>query len=513
MQQFCESSNEMKNSKNDGPSSIESSRVDLAPNRHVLDHTGLHALLNRPGSEPSEAGAGERAVTADFVPGFPRQPEEIEAMSDYVKIEEDLLTCENNVGQGDGSGDPKLETGLPLQNPVSSSSCLDADRFIDIHLLFTLSNAEDNDAWEYLDVNISVTQNYEKDPLDTTPPPENSAQTSQQLCRRAASQGRHLKEVAVRITIKNCRGHDRRRYKFQLFCSLRERPEIVQRMQDIGKYALWNRVEACLFVTYPEAKQSIQPLVLEIPRVIFINRMLSEEPYFFLASFAFDGICVFDVLPNGMLLHSSSHNCPLNAAPAVQIKHETITTVEVSDMIYEPRKTRAGRPYHRVTGQMLMTKAQVEKIIEIRKRWQGLTPRQRRNHVTELDFYCFFTLNRDEAAKILPVCTTWFKDVIRLQGVKVWPGRPLRKSGALLEDLKGQLRSEEAALQYTCSNSAERLEREQKIVQLKSSIHRVLAERVAIVKKYVTQVYFEKYEAANGTQYLDPTWEALPPPF
>lgn len=480
--------------------------------RRSNDFSGVMGLLNPIDSDPTvpviEPEIDQRPVSYLNAQGYPEES----SLNHGITVSENAGVDVSGLA-GTEVYEQRGAANNFGQDIAPAISIVPEEKFIDIHFLFTLGEVAENNAWEYLDLNINVTQNYQKNPLDNSPPPDNSAQTSQQLYEKAVPGGKHLKEIAVRISIKNTIENVHRRYKFQLFCTMKEKPDAVHRLHNQGTYTQWSKMEACVFVNFLETKQYLRPINRDIVRSVFIERQSTNEPDFFLGSFAFDGIGLYHVNPSETVLQERDEKYSPTSVPATILAgDENVLIVNEEDRVYEARKARAGRPYHRVTSELLMTRAQVEKIIEIRERWQGLTPRQRRNHVSEPDFYSFFTLNRDEAARILPVCTTWFKDVIRHQGVKVWPGRPLRRSGALLEELKVQLRSEEAALQYTNPNTPERDEREHKIGTLKTEIEKVLNERIAIVKKYVTPAYFAQYEMLHGKQYLDPTWEALPPP-
>lgn len=396
---------------------------------------------------------------------------------------------------------------------TSSTSSEVGEKLIDVHFLFTLGDVAENDAWKYLDLKINVTQNYEHTPSGIWPPPQNSAQTSHQLYEHAVPGGKHLKEVAVRMSIKNVVEFMKTQYRFHLFCTVEENSDAIAQLRDAGTFIQWSKMEACVFVSFLETKQYLRPINCDIVRSLFMGHLSTNSLDFFLGSFDFDEERLYHVNPSEAALKGSGESSLPPAMSGQGLAGDgRVVVVDEEDRVYEARKARAGRPYHKNTKAMLMTRAQVEKVFEIRQRWHNLTARQRKDHISGPDFYSFFTLNRDEAAGILPVCSTWFKDVLRLHGVKVWPGRPLRRSGALLEALKMQLRSEEAALQFTNSNTEEENERQHKIYSLKRDIERVIEERVAIVKKNVTPSYFAQYELLQGKQYLDPIWAALPPP-
>lgn len=378
------------------------------------------------------------------------------------------------------------------------------DSFIDICIIISFPNVAQNPVWSYLNIAVNVTQNYEKDPSDDSLPPKNSAQTSQQLIPNGARRGRHLKEINMRINIKNTLQTRNRVYQYQLVCSAAEDNHI---REQIG--ISWNKMEVCTIVTNRATSQLLSP----ITKTIFRENVISRIGDNFLGSFAFDGHSLYHVGPidTSMPMTSGEFDQTRGIAPPLTGINKIIT-VDKSDRVVGPRGSRGARPFHRLTGDLLMTREQAEKIVEIRERWRGLTARQRRCHVTQADFYPLLTLNRDEAAKVLAVCTTWFKDIIRLQGILVWPGRPLRKSGTQLEELKANLVSAKAAIQFVQPHTAAHQRHENKIQNLEREIANKLHERLDIVRKIVSARYFEKFIKDNGQQFLNPQWDTLPPP-
>lgn len=201
----------------------------------------------------------------------------------------------------------------------------------------------------------------------------------------------------------------------------------------------------------------------------------------------------------------------LDVSTNISLTTEKVLIVNRHDMIAETNGARGGRPVHRLTGQLLMTREQVQKVLQIRARWQGLSPRQRRDNVHEEDFYPFLTLNRDETAQCLGVCATWLKDAIRAQGMITWPGRPLRRSGAYLQSQKELLESSEARLYYTSLEHPDRDVYRQEIIKLKRCIENSVAKRTDIVRKNVSEEYFRRFIEKGGPKFLNPTWNALPP--
>lgn len=191
--------------------------------------------------------------------------------------------------------------------------------------------------------------------------------------------------------------------------------------------------------------------------------------------------------------------------------HEFISVVSREDMVQHPSGARGGRPIHRITGELLMTKEQVEKVLEIRERWEGLSHRQRKDNVREPDLYPFLTINRDETAECLSACPTWLKDVIRSQGMNTWPGRPLRKTGTHLQNQKELLDSAEARLNYTARDHPEREIFEYEVQRIRHNINDCIKKRMNILKIHVSQDYYDKFVKNNGKDYLNPRWEVLPP--
>lgn len=378
------------------------------------------------------------------------------------------------------------------------------DSLIDICIIITLPNLTQNPVWSYLSLIVNVTQNYEKDPSDDSVPPRNSAQTSQQLIPNGARRGRHLKEINMRINIKNTPQTKNRVYQYHLVCAATEDRHL---REQVG--IPWSEMEVCTIVTNRATNQLLSP----ITKTIFRENVISRTGDNLLGSFAFNGHSLYHVGPIDTSVPIASNEFDPTGGIAQPLSGiNKVITVDKSDRIVGPRGSRGARPFHRMTGELLMTRQQAEKIIEIRERWRGLTARQRRSHVTQADFYPLLTLNRDEAARVLAVCTTWFKDIIRLQGIMVWPGRPLRKSGTQLEELKVNLVSAKAAIQFVQPHTAAYQRHENKIQNLEREIANKLQERLNIVRKIVSARYFEKFVKDNGQQHLNPQWDTLPPP-
>lgn len=378
------------------------------------------------------------------------------------------------------------------------------DSIIDVCMLLTLPDADCNPVWSYLNFVINVTQNYVKTPSDTSPPPQNSAQTSQKIIPHGASDGRHMKEITMRIIIKNTSHTRYRLYQFQLVCVVFEDDSIRSKV-DVP----WKKIEVCTIVKNRCTNQLLRPQTRDLLRRDILRHGGDDS----LGAFAYDGMFLYHI---GSTIASQRRGeiAELSdriAAP-IRCRGDRVITVEKSDRVVETRKARAGRPSHRLTGELLMTRHQVEKVIEIRERWRGLTARQRRTHVKEADFYPLLTLNRDEAARVLNVCTTWFKDIIRLQGITTWPGRPLRRSGADLEELKENLASAKAAMQFVQPHTPSYKRQQEKIHSIEGKINAKLQDRLKVVRGLVSEAYFERYARENGYQYLNPDWDTLPLP-
>lgn len=270
----------------------------------------------------------------------------------------------------------------------------------------------------------------------------------------------------------------------------------------------WNQLEVVSFIQNFPTCQVIRPINQKIT-----SQQISTNPLgVFHASFTMKDDKLNHFLPTEASLIQQAEESRTNNEDVNQpCISEQVVLVGRNDIIQEVNGARGGRPLHKLSGQLLMTRQQVEKVLEIRNRWQGLSPRQRRDNVTNADFYTFLTLNRDETADCLGVCATWLKDAIRSQGVHVWPGRPLRRTGAMLQSLKESLASIKAALRYTDPNMGQMREYQSEIQRLQNEIRDVLNVRMDIVKQNVSNKYFEKFVAENGKQYLDPEWDALPP--
>lgn len=475
----------------------ENASSSLFPQRDSSDDTILGDDNLSPPSSEMQATAGfnmecqDLGFASPFMKGF-------QADSRHIP-EGGLFVSRTEREQQDVS-----EKGQVYHSIPSVSLQREQLQHIDAHLLFSLVDASENDAWSYLNLTFNVIQNFAKDPFDNAPPPDNSAQTTQKLLKDYGYGGKHIQEATVTITIKTTPETKNRQYQFQLFCSVIEDESTRECVS-----ATWTKLETCAFITIRGTKKPLRPINRVIPRA----RALSCDGEIFLGSFSFDGHSLYHISPGNTQVQETNRSAPLaSVCPLMIASEDQVIIVDKAEIELESKKARAGRPRHKKSQQLLMTREQAQKVIEIRERWQGLTPRQRRSHVSEADFYPFLTLNRDEAAKILPVCTTWFKDVIRLQGVKVWPGRPLRRSGAELEELKDRLATSRAALQYAHAGTGEHKRHVKLIASLECEIRQKLDDRLNIVAANVTPEYYERFLLEDGNQYLNPEWAALPPP-
>lgn len=273
-------------------------------------------------------------------------------------------------------------------------------------------------------------------------------------------------------------------------------------------------------------KEEVRESILEVDCVCFIQlastgqvlrpiqqrfKKSEKENGYFLGSFTWYGSHLFHHTPSDLTLRNKEFREQGPKLMHDPLEKEEVILVTGGETVAEPNGARGGRPAHKASGQLLMTKEQVEKIIEIRSRWEGLSSRQRRDNVITADFYPFLTLNRDETAECLGVCATWLKDAIRSQGMFTWPGRPLRRSGAFLQAQKELLESAEARLEFVSLCHPDRSHCEYEIQRLRQSIVESVHKRMQIVKENVSPQYFIDFLSGNGESHLNPIWNALPP--
>lgn len=270
----------------------------------------------------------------------------------------------------------------------------------------------------------------------------------------------------------------------------------------------WSYVDVLCFIQLGRTAQLLHPIQKNFSKAEF----MSFEQALFIGSLTLSDDVLYHHLPSAtdlQLRSEGTRNESESATPA-PLEQEVIQ-VHREEMLAEPNGARAGRPSHRLTGQLLMTTSQVHKVLEIQTRWEGLSPRQRRDNVTNEDFYPFLTLNRDETAGCLGVCATWLKDAIRAQGMSTWPGRPLRRSGAKLQNNKEMLESARARLRYTAIDHPDRKKFDFEVQKLIQRIGDIVKSRVEIVQENVSEKYFKRFMDERGDCYLNPDWDSLPP--
>ena len=370
-----------------------------------------------------------------------------------------------------------------------------------VFMLITQPRECSLEEWQRLNTNLIITHS-ETTSQVAYPISQNTDICYQEVIEMPNATGGLVRELSIYL---NTRAHidDSTENLFQIFLAVTNGSET-----NFLTNPSWNQLEVVSFIQNLPTCQVIRPINQKIT-----FQQISTNPLgVFHASFTMHDDKLNHFLPTEASLIQQAEESKVNNEDVNQpCISEQVVLVGRNDIIQEVNGARGGRPLHKLSGQLLMTRQQVEKVLEIRNRWQGLSPRQRRDNVTNADFYTFLTLNRDETADCLGVCATWLKDAIRSQGVHVWPGRPLRRTGALLQSLKESLASVRAAMRYTDPNMGQLREYQSEIQRLQNEIRDVLNVRMDIVKQNVSSKYFEKFVAENGKQYLDPEWEALPP--
>lgn len=274
-------------------------------------------------------------------------------------------------------------------------------------------------------------------------------------------------------------------------------------------YSQWSSLrEMVIFCSQPKSGQVLYPVIVSSSN--FFSKP-SSSPAVLLCKVLCKNGRLFHVFPEehavklqNSVQKNTSQICGVN--PNAQVNE-----VKKSQIVSEVNGARGGRPTHSLTNQLLMTKEQVLKIFEIRKRWEGLSVRQRRDTITAEDFYPFLTLNRDETAEHLGVCATWLKDAIRLQGMLTWPARPLRRSGAYLQNQREIIATCLAKLQCATHGSETQKRLEAEIDRVQQNIEQCIKKRIEIVRSNVTEEYFQEFCQKRGDIYLNPTWNTYPP--
>lgn len=389
------------------------------------------------------------------------------------------------------------------ESPQTNSSFFayesDTDN-ITVHLILSFPDSVDGEAWNSIQSSLAVAQSVTQHDF-ASPFPQAALSCDQRSEEIPTSEMKLAREISASISVKHYLNSIPARHLFQLYLVINEKNEV-----NFAKCP-WNRLNIVAFVQFPSTGQLLLPIETEVSR----REALSSTGGMFLGSFVVQNKQMFHHIPNEPFLRrqeiGTSRQCMLQTSkPFV----EDVVIVDRKDIVLEPNGARAGRPSHKETGQLLMTESQVKKILEIRKRWEGLSARQRRDNVSPSDFYTFLTLNRDETAECLGVCATWLKDAIRSQGMNVWPGRPLRKTGAMLQTLKERLESARAALRFSDPAINETKPYEANVHRYENEIRELVSMRVEIVKANVSPEYFQRFMQENGSEHLDPTWNALP---
>lgn len=429
---------------------------------------------------------GEYSLDTKFQPAC---EEKFPAVDEYVGLNaSSMFMSDSSVAESPGNGVfPEAEIG---------------DNCIFAYLILTMPPEVEDEVWKYLKSALVVTQSVTEQEL-LLPISRNSFFCHQQIVDIPTQELRQVREISAQVTIKNYNHDMSTPYMFQMFLSVSENCLVTD-----DPLPYWDKMDAIVFVQLPSTGQILHPIGREVSRK---DAIVNTEGLF-LGSFTLQDNHIFHHIPSESVLRQKQEGgTGSQAPPPIDPGEEEVVIVDRKDVVLETNGARGGRPSHRETNQLLMTKAQVEKILEIRIRWQGLSPRQRRDNVNNADFYPFLTLNRDETAECLGVCATWLKDAIRAQGVYVWPGRPLRRTGAMLQSLKENLESTMAALKFSDPSIGETERYEREIRRYESEIRDVLDVRVGIVRSNVSQEYFSRFVSELGKQYLDPEWNALPP--
>ncbi|CAN8071040.1 unnamed protein product [Agarophyton chilense] len=378
------------------------------------------------------------------------------------------------------------------------------DECIYVYVIIAVDDSVNDQLWNHLNTSLFVTQPVTEEEMNQSNA-QNSFACFQQIVEIPTQNSKQFREISARIFIKNYIHHTHKRVLFQLFLQVSNNNLPMSTSSDL----LWDKLDVVSFIQLPSTGQILRPIGREL---LYDEVFSTSTEGLFLGSFMIHDTQLYHHLPTEETLQLQEEG-QYNGfvSPTMDIMPEEVVIVDKKDLILETNGARGGRPSHRLTGQLLMSRPQVEKILEIRARWHGLSPRQRRDNVSAKDFFIFITLNRDETAECLGVCATWLKDAIRSHGVIEWPGRPLRKPGAMLQTLKENMNSIKAALQFSHPSVGEtdRLMEEIRVIERK--IEAVLEERISIVRGRTTTEYFEGFMQADGKAILNPDWNALPP--
>lgn len=382
--------------------------------------------------------------------------------------------------------------------------------YILVFVLMTIPNATSSgQVWASLDTNVTVTlSTLENSEESTSWQSRQLVECQQQSCELPTASGELAREICVQIPLDYWHGIEaslEKTYLFEIFLTT-----YAKKVREFHVVSQWSTVDILCFVQLGRNSQLLHPIQKELRRDQLSDPFSAES--IFVGSLTLTGDVIYHHSPSAAEVEKRAKLESGTAFPPPTTGFtQNVIKVDRDEIIAEMNGARAGRPTHKATGLLLMTSAQVKKVLEIRSRWGGLSPRQRRDNVTNDDFYPFLTLNRDETASCLGVCATWLKDAIRSQGMITWPGRPLRRSGAYLQNQKEMLESALARLKYTGKDHPDRPQFESDVQRLKQSISQSLQKRLQIVRDNVFPEYFERYLREGGKIFLNPDWDAIPP--
>lgn len=393
-------------------------------------------------------------------------------------------------------------------NTIDAEANLPDGDYIFVFVLLKIPHLATEKVWKHLRTSIVVTLLTNCNSSDSI---QQTCPCEQQFLEMPATPDTIVRELSVQIpltAIRAAQTSENTNHLFQLFLSLSESKDAHSLSAIVDGCPDWNKIEVVSFIHLVATSQPLRPIPCELTR----HECRQSPSGIFIGSFSLQEDTLFHHIPTDESLKLRAEAEAERADPIVSAADsEQVVIVSRDELIPETNGARSGRPMHKETQKLLMTRDQVEKLLEIRARWSGLSPRQRRDMVTRADFFPFFTINRDETAYYLGVCATWLKDAIRAHGVNMWPGRPLRRSGALLQNQKENLESAEAKLQYTSKDHADFERYTYEIARLKRDIMENVQKRVQEVKKHVSPEYFKAFIEQEGEKYVNPVWNALPP--
>lgn len=468
----------------------------------IMSITAKSSILTRNISITKEASANQQK---DFC------PQEIDIgqsfnIDDIIKAENDIsfLTAFDSCLQNPFHREHiELQTDGLLDDTFSASDIDESDELdpeIIAYTVIQFPSIIEESLLDSLSISVSAYHSQSEGSQSNFPSKCISYETVFNSCNNDLE---YVREICSRIPktsfIQACNSRTKRIFKF--FVNFSQGKKLLQACPNFV-------LDIALFIQYDN---SIAQTLWPIKRLITKEELqLAECDDVFVGSIFLENEKLYHHFPSEL---SIKVNDEYNALPfeAEVCQNEEVVIVDRHDMIAAPNGARGGRPVHRISGQLLMTKEQVDKVFEVRRRWEGLSVRQRKDNVVEEDLYPFLTLNRDETAECLGACPTWLKDTIRTQGVKTWPGRPLRKTGAYLQSQKELLESAEARLQFTPLQHPDRNQNEFEVERLRQNIYQSVSERIKIVQENVSKEYFRRFIENNGPKFMNPDWIALPP--